>query len=74
MRARPHTYAHEPTPNMPMRNGIRVDDETWDTFGEAVAHQRTSRSKAQREFMRWYARLPGAELPQRPPVDWAPGD
>lgn len=54
------------TGKTPMRNGIRVDDDTWNAFGQAVADQKTTRSRAMRDFMRWFARMPGAELPQRP--------
>jgi hypothetical protein len=45
---------------------IRVDQELWDAFGQAVTAGDTDRSAALRAFMGWYARKPGAKLPTRP--------
>lgn len=47
---------------------IRVDEELWTSFGEAVqrASRETDRSKVVREFMRWYTGERGAQLPDRP--------
>jgi len=42
------------------------DSSEWDEFGEASASQNTERSGVLREFIRWYLRKPGAELPKRP--------
>lgn len=57
--------------NMPGRGtpkfGIRVSEETWQQFGEAVAAQGKDRSTVLREFMAWFLRQPPeAKLPPRP--------
>ena len=52
---------------------IRVEDDIWGPFGEAVEHQgEKDRSPVVRALMAWYARLPGAKLPQRPEPGWSP--
>lgn len=38
----------------------------WDEFGEATAGHKDGRSGVLRDFIRWYLRKPGAELPARP--------
>jgi metal-responsive CopG/Arc/MetJ family transcriptional regulator len=53
-------------PKTPHRQ-VRVDDDLWDRFGEAVERQGApDRSVVLREFMAWYVREPGARSPQRP--------
>jgi hypothetical protein len=52
----------------PLRK-IRVDDELWEGFGQAVAASpdaEADRAKVLRQFMRWYRRERGARLPERP--------
>lgn len=55
-------------PNAPKTTAkaARVDDDLWTRAGEAVSRMDTDRSAVIREFLRWYCRYPGAELPQRP--------
>lgn len=52
------------TPTRP----IRVPLDLWARFGEAATRAGTDRSAVLRDFMRWYAREPGAKLPKRPAV------
>lgn len=48
---------------------LRADDDIWLPFGAAVERaERPDRSTVLREFMAWYARLPGSKMPQRPPA------
>lgn len=53
--------------NTPLRK-FRADDPLWEAFSAAVANSpdpEADRAKVLRQFMRWYAGLPGAELPKR---------
>lgn len=53
---------------------LRAEDDVWDPFGAAVEHQKQpDRSTVLREFMAWYARRPGAKMPQRPGPEWPHG-
>ena len=51
----------------PLRH-MRIDDETWDAYSAATASRDTDNTKAAKAFMAWFARLPGAKLPVRPPI------
>lgn len=55
------------TPTTP----VRIPPELWKAAGEAAARSGppTDRSALIREFLAWYARLPGAKLPKRPPAE-----
>jgi hypothetical protein len=44
---------------------IRVQQELWDAFGEAVG-KKQSRAAVLVAFMEWYVRKPRARMPQRP--------
>jgi hypothetical protein len=48
------------------RQTIRVDEALWESFGTAAGSLELDRSAVLRDFMRWYAREPGAKLPRRP--------
>jgi hypothetical protein len=49
---------------------LRVEDDLWGAFGDAVARQgEPDRSTVTREFIRWYVGEPGAKMPRRPPKD-----
>ena len=53
--------------NTPLRK-FRADDTLWEAFGAAVADSpdpEADRAKVLRQLLRWYAALPGAELPKR---------
>ncbi len=54
--------------NTPLRK-FRADDPLWNAFSAAVTDSpdpEADRAKVLRQLMRWYAGLPGAELPKRP--------
>lgn len=51
------------------KRNIRVPDPEWDDFGVGAAAMGTDRAGAANAFIRWYTHRPGAELPQRPPVE-----
>lgn len=57
-------------PKTPQRK-LRVDEELWDRFEQAVGHTdpELDRSKVLRQFIAWYVREPGAKMPARPPAD-----
>lgn len=45
---------------------FRMDDlDIWRLFGEVA---QPDRSAVLRDFIRWYVRLPGAQLPKRPGI------
>ncbi len=46
------------------RKSIRVEPELWDEFGRALVDRDGGRSGVLREFMRWFLKKPGAELPE----------
>jgi hypothetical protein len=41
---------------------VRIDPDLWERFGTATP----DRSAAIRDFVRWFAREPGARMPKRP--------
>lgn len=45
---------------------VRVEGDLWELFGRVVGARK--RSAIVREFIGWYLRRPGAELPSRPSV------
>lgn len=47
---------------------VAADDHLWHAFGAACDAAGRDRSEMTRQFWRWYARLPGARLPKRPPA------
>jgi len=51
------------------RRTIRMDEALWQALGAAVAAAGTDRGAILKELARWYCRVPGAELPQRPNVE-----
>ena len=62
-----------PTPRRkgktPLRT-VRVDDDLWLPFGDAVEGQgEPDRSAVLRQFIAWYLREPGAKMPKRPDQD-----
>lgn len=48
------------------RHAIRIPDDLWDRAGETAEATGTDRNAAIREFLRWFVREPGAQLPERP--------
>lgn len=57
-------------PNQPKtpKHGVRTPTVRWDAFGAAATKQGSDRTKILNQFMAWYAREAGAELPERPTV------
>ena len=47
----------------PLRQ-LRIPDDEWKPFGEAVGDR--ERTRVVREFIRWHLGREGAELPERP--------
>lgn len=45
---------------------FRAENWEWDPFRRAVKRAGTDMTDVLRQFIRWYAGQPGAELPQRP--------
>lgn len=45
---------------------LRAEKEEWGPFGSNAKRAGSDRTTVLRQFMRWYNREPGAELPQRP--------
>lgn len=45
---------------------IRLEDDLWDDLGPAARKVGHDRAGVIRQFVRWYLRRPGADLPQRP--------
>ncbi len=54
------------------RRVIRMGDVLWERFGQAAGRAGADRAALIRQFVLWYARYPGAELPERPPDDPPP--
>lgn len=52
----------------PIRS-IRAEDDLWGAFSEACGVADEDRSTVIREFLAWYAGLPGARMPRRPRRD-----
>lgn len=61
--------ADESTWKVTKPKSIRLEQELWDALGPAAAAVGNDRSGVIRQFVRWYLRVPGAELPQRPTPD-----
>jgi hypothetical protein len=53
-------------PGHHQHRSVRVPDDEWDDAGEATAEMGTDRAKIINQFLRWWLRRPGAELPERP--------
>ena len=45
---------------------IRMEQALWDALGPAALANGHDRSSLIKQFVRWYLRTPGAQLPQRP--------
>jgi hypothetical protein len=57
---------------------MRIPASEWEPFENATKAQhptgRSPRAAVVRQFIRWYMRRPGAELPERPPAGpWSKG-
>jgi hypothetical protein len=48
---------------------IRMDLPLWTALGTRAAGAGTDRAAVLRALVRWWLRIPGAELPERPPAD-----
>lgn len=45
---------------------VRLEDDLWRDLEPAARAAGFDRSGVIRQFVRWYLRIPGAKLPQRP--------
>lgn len=45
---------------------IRLEDDLWTRLDVAAKSVGNDRAGVIRQFVRWYLRVPGAKLPQRP--------
>lgn len=63
-------YVQGMSPNVPKTppRQIRIGDE-WYAFDRAAKAQGSERATLVRQFIAWYLREPGAELPERPAVE-----
>lgn len=55
-------------PNKPgtQHRSVRISDEDWDDLEAATGEFGSDRGTVIKQFIRWYLRRPGAELPERP--------
>lgn len=47
-------------------HNVRVENGLWALFGRRVAMLSQTRTSVLVQFVKWYCRVPGAKLPQRP--------
>jgi len=68
----PEGQCHDTLTRMPgkgtTKRTIRMGS-LWDDLGKRAAAAGTDRATVLRELIRWYLRMPDAELPERPPAD-----
>ena len=57
-------------PNKPgtQHRSVRVSDEDWGDLAAATDVSGSDRGTVIKQFIRWYLRRPGAQLPARPDV------
>lgn len=55
-------------PNQPktQHRSVRIDDDDWADLDATAKRTGSDRAKIINQFIRWYLRRPGAELPERP--------
>ncbi|MDH2425812.1 hypothetical protein [Sphaerisporangium sp. TRM90804] len=63
-------------PNQPRtpKQNMRIPTDRWKAFANSAAKMATDRTKIVNQFIAWYNREPGAELPHRPPASPTSGD
>jgi hypothetical protein len=54
------------TGDTPIRN-LRVANELWEAIRVTAREQGRTLTDVITDFLRWYLRMPGAKLPERPP-------
>jgi hypothetical protein len=59
------TVARPATGQTPVRN-LRVANDVWLPALAAARHSGATLTDVITQFLRWYLRLPGAKLPERP--------
>lgn len=52
--------------NLTKHRSVRLEDDLWLPLEPAAKASGYDRSGLIRQFVRWYLRVPGAKLPQRP--------
>lgn len=60
------TMADETTWKKTPHRSVRLEQDLWDRLEPAAKTAGLDRSSLIRQFVRWYLREPGANLPQRP--------
>lgn len=58
--------ADESTWKKTPHRSVRLEDDLWNGLEPAARAAGFDRSGVIRQFVRWYLRVPGAKLPQRP--------
>lgn len=57
-------------PNVTPARVFRIDDELWGIFDQAVTRSTyPNKTEALRNFIRWFARVPGVPMPSRPDAE-----
>ncbi len=64
----PRKRGRPATGQTPQHN-LRISHERWQRFEDAAEKAGTTRADAANRLIAWYAREPGAKLPNRPPVE-----
>jgi len=54
--------------NVRPQHTVRMDDLTWEIFGDVARDAGTDRATLLRQFVLWYIRARGATMPPRPAV------
>jgi hypothetical protein len=52
--------------NITKHQSLRIEPELWTALDPAAKAAGFTRAGLIRQFVRWYLRVPGAKLPQRP--------
>lgn len=55
--------------NITKHRSVRLEDDLWEQLAPAAKASGFDRSGVIRQFVRWYLRVPGAKLPQRPTAE-----
>jgi hypothetical protein len=58
--------ADEASWNITKVRSVRLEQKLWDDLKPAAEALGLDRAGLIRQFIRWYLRVPGAKLPQRP--------
>lgn len=56
-----------PHHNVTKERKVRVTDDAWEDFMDDAHRAGSNASRVLNAFIAWYTRVPGADLPDRPP-------